>query len=57
MEYKLNIPGKDMQDYISMFLLWYATQPIGETVSNLMAQQGAKEQIERMEQLIDKALT
>lgn len=56
MEYKSTILGKDMQDYISMSLLWYATQPVGETVSHLMAQQGIKEQIERLEQMVDKVL-
>jgi cell division protein ZapA len=26
-EYKTQFAGKDMQDYISMVVLWYATQP------------------------------
>ena len=28
-EYKTQFAGKDMQDYISMVLIWYATQPKG----------------------------
>ncbi|MBI2730947.1 MAG: cell division protein ZapA [Sphingobacteriales bacterium] len=27
LEFKTNFAGKDMQDYISMVLIWYATQP------------------------------
>ena len=26
-EYRAQFSGKDMQDYISMVLIWYATQP------------------------------
>ncbi|MEO9070200.1 MAG: cell division protein ZapA, partial [Ginsengibacter sp.] len=37
-EFKTQFAGKDMQDYISMVLIWYATQPIenntGTVVSN-----------------------
>ena len=25
-DYKTNFAGKDMQDYVSMVLLWYATE-------------------------------
>lgn len=27
MEFRTQFAGKDMQDYISMVLIWYATQP------------------------------
>src|ERR1700712_2588376 len=56
MEYKKSLPGKDMQDYISMALLWYATQPPTEATGNLIDQQNLEEQLEKMEQIIDKAL-
>ena len=26
-EFRTNYAGKDMQDYVSMVLIWYATQP------------------------------
>lgn len=55
-DYKKSLPGKDMQDYISMALLWYATQPPTEAVGNLIDQQGLEEQFEKLEQMIDKAL-
>jgi cell division protein ZapA (FtsZ GTPase activity inhibitor) len=56
-EYKKTVAGKDMQDYIAMALLWYATQPPTEEIGQLIIQQGLEEQFEKMEQMIDKALT
>jgi hypothetical protein len=54
-EYKTHFAGKDMQDYIAMVLLWYATQGsasgpqagIGGMIPEILA---------RMEQQLDKAL-
>jgi cell division protein ZapA (FtsZ GTPase activity inhibitor) len=56
LEYKRSVPGKDMQDYIAMALLWYATQPPTEAMGHLIAQDGLQEQFEKMEQMIDKVL-
>jgi hypothetical protein len=53
-EYRTHFAGKDMQDYIAMVLLWYATQaPAGQSagVSGTIA-----ETLARMEQQLDKAL-
>lgn len=53
-EYRTHFAGKDMQDYIAMVLLWYATQaPAGQS-----ADSGGTiaETLARMEQLLDKAL-
>jgi len=53
--FKTEFAGKDMQDYIAMVLLWYATQlssdggPSGLSPSLL-------ETLSRMEQQLDKAL-
>ena len=55
LEFKTTLAGKDMQDYISMVMLWYATQPAGE-VGNTLQQQELTVELERMEKLIDKAL-
>jgi Cell division protein ZapA len=30
LEFRSQFAGKDMQDYISMVLIWYTTQPQGE---------------------------
>ncbi len=53
-EYRTHFAGKDMQDYIAMVLLWYATQaPAGGQpgISSTIA-----ETLARMEQQLDKAL-
>jgi cell division protein ZapA (FtsZ GTPase activity inhibitor) len=55
-EYKKTVAGKDMQDYIAMALLWYATQPPSEALGNLIIQQDMKDQFEKIEQMVDKAL-
>jgi cell division protein ZapA (FtsZ GTPase activity inhibitor) len=33
-EFKTNFAGKDMQDYIAMVLIWYATQVTSSTAQN-----------------------
>lgn len=54
-EYKTQFAGKDMQDYIAMVLLWYATQ-----ASASGQQPGISstvlEGLTRLEQQLDKAL-
>ena len=53
-EYKTQFAGRDMQDYIAMVLLWYATQALPGT------QDGPKTRVldalSRIEQQLDKAL-
>lgn len=56
MEFKTTLAGKDMQDYISMVMLWYATQANGE-VSNILEEQGIKEGLDKISKLLDKSLT
>jgi hypothetical protein len=54
-EYKTQFAGKDMQDYIAMVLLWYATQASsGDGLPGLNAD--VLESLTRMEQQLDKAL-
>jgi Cell division protein ZapA len=54
-EFKTNFSGKDMQDYIAMVLLWYATQL---QVDNNRPALGPNllEALLKMEQQLDKAL-
>ena len=33
LEFKTNFAGKDMQDYVSMVLVWYATQSVEKGIS------------------------
>ena len=53
-EFKTNFAGKDMQDYIAMVMIWYATQASSETNPSL-----EKEMVDallKMEDQLDKAL-
>ncbi len=54
-EFKTNFAGKDMQDYVSMALLWFATE---QTQSGkLLVKWGElAQQINSLEKSIDKAL-
>jgi len=55
-EYKTQFAGRDMQDYIAMVLLWYATQASsgGDRAGRLSA--AAMEALGRMEQQLDKVI-
>lgn len=55
LEFKTTLAGKDMQDYISMVVLWYATQPSAE-VNNYTTQQEMNENLEKINHLLDKVL-
>ncbi|MBC7904014.1 MAG: cell division protein ZapA [Gemmatimonadaceae bacterium] len=54
-EFKTQFAGKDMQDYLGMVVLWYATQQQEDT-ANLPAAGELQSSLERLEGLIDKAL-
>ena len=53
-EYKTEFAGKDMQDYISMVVLWYATQI--QSGSSSMLEKDFEEALSRMEGQLNKAL-
>ena len=54
-EYRQNLAGKDMQDYVAMVLLWFATEQNTSTIHELKWKEAA-EKINSLEKLIDKAL-
>lgn len=55
LEYKTGFAGKDMQDYISMALLWFATeQSYGASGTIDMIEVSGK--LQALETLVDKAL-
>jgi len=56
MEFKRTVAGKDMQDYVSMTLIWFATQP-ADTIATTLLNDEIKEGFERLEALVDKGLT
>ncbi len=55
-EFKTQFAGKDIQDYIAMVLLWFATQQ-KENSNSVLLTQDAAQQITDLTKLIDKALT
>ncbi len=54
-EFKTLFAGKDMQDYISMVLLWYATEQNSATAA-LIGEENLSEQLNTIEKLIDSQL-
>ncbi len=55
LEFKTGFAGKDMQDYIAMALLWFATEQ-NEGNHEKLAMKELSEKMASMEGLIDKAL-
>ena len=53
LEFKTNFAGKDMQDYIAMVIIWYATQNTG-TENNSLSNQSIIETLQKMESQIEK---
>ena len=53
-DYKTNFAGKDMQDYIAMVILWYATQQKAAESQPLAPDMAKK--LQNLESLLDKAL-
>jgi cell division protein ZapA len=54
-EFKTQFAGKDMQDYVSMVILWYATQNL--PVSGNEASTDFLETLGKMEEQLDKVLS
>jgi cell division protein ZapA len=54
-EFKTHFAGKDMQDYIAMVLLWFATEQNKNTFEST-SQNNLSEKILQIEQLLDKTL-
>jgi hypothetical protein len=55
-EYKTQFAGKDMQDYIAMVLLWYATQAVTSGAQRTGISPDILESLTRMEHQLDKGL-
>ena len=54
-EFKTQFAGKDMQDYIAMVLIWYATQP-SAAASNQATDTTITEALVKIEEQLDKIL-
>ena len=55
-DYKTNFAGKDMQDYVSMVLLWYATEQRKPTPEKIF-EISSKEKLNKIEHLLDKTFS
>lgn len=55
-EFKLQFAGKDMQDYVSMALIWFATQN-AQQVQGQMLSQELEEGFARLHLLVEKGLS
>ena len=55
LEFKTQFAGKDMQDYISMVLIWYATEQNAAMAAGV-EKQNLNEQLTTIEKLIDNQL-
>jgi cell division protein ZapA len=55
-EFKSAYAGKDMQDYISMVLLWFATEQ-QQSGQNLYELENVQNQIETLKNSIEKAIS
>jgi len=54
-EFKTQFAGKDMQDYIAMVLIWFATQP-ASSMNNEQLEKELSAALSKIEQQIDKGL-
>ena len=54
-EYKTQFAGKDMQDYVSMVLVWFATEQSGGA-SNDIEKDGLLSKLNNLEKMLDAQL-
>jgi cell division protein ZapA (FtsZ GTPase activity inhibitor) len=54
-EFKTNFAGKDMQDFVSMVLIWFAIEQNNSGTEKIKLQETA-EKLSALEAMIDKAL-
>ena len=55
-EFKTQFAGKDMQDYIAMVLIWYATQASSVSGGNPEMEKELAAALLKMEEQLDKAI-
>ncbi|HEV7780267.1 MAG TPA: cell division protein ZapA [Chitinophagaceae bacterium] len=55
-EFKTEFAGKDMQDYIAMVLIWYATEQHAGTAAGIV-KDNLTEQLETIEKMLDSQLS
>ena len=55
LEYKTQFAGKDLQDYIAMVLIWFATEQ-NAAISNQVNLDNVSSRLQTLEKMIDGAL-
>lgn len=55
-EFKTQFAGQDMQDYIAMVIIWYATQAAEQQKSGTAGSSGFADVLKNMEEQMDKYL-
>ena len=55
LEFKTQFAGKDMQDYIAMVLIWYATEQHGQADAGILLE-NLGGQLNNIEKLLDSRL-
>lgn len=55
LEFKNNFAGKDLQDYVSMVLLWFATEQNSSTI-DIIKDQEISDKLSSLEAWLDKTL-
>jgi cell division protein ZapA len=53
LEFKTNFAGKDMQDYIAMVIIWYATINAGNSENSAQMEEISKS-LQKLENQLDK---
>ncbi|MFY7965604.1 MAG: cell division protein ZapA [Chitinophagaceae bacterium] len=54
-EYKTQLAGKDMQDYVSMALLWFATSQ-NKNSDMLLKESDSEQMLDSISKILDKTL-
>ena len=55
LEFKTNFAGKDMQDYIAMVLIWFATEQ-NASISNQVNLDNMSSRLQGLQKLVESAL-
>ena len=55
LEYKTQFAGKDMQDYVAMVLLWFATEQ-NSSMTQQMEKDNVTDQLESIERMLENHL-
>jgi cell division protein ZapA len=56
LEFKTQFAGKDMQDYIAMCLIMYATQPAENNTASAFSSADIEARLQKLESLLDESL-